>query len=102
MTHADYLSRLYQEQTEYPWDRKDIKFILNALYTKKEVYGLKRYKNPMEGFIQISCEKVDKEKTSYQAVCRKIREETGLHTTLKYLIKDDRFNCNIYSISQTL
>jgi len=48
--------------------------------------------------IQVSCEKVDKGETSYQAICREIRKETELYTALKYLTKDDRFNCNIYTI----
>jgi len=52
----------------------------------------------MKGLIQVSCEKVDKGETSYQAVCREIRKEMGLYTVLKYLTKDDRFNCNIYTI----
>ncbi len=55
----------------------------------------------MEGLIQIPCEKVDKGETSYQAVCREIREETGLYTALKYLIKDNRFNCDIYTMDIT-
>ncbi len=101
MVHANYLSRLYQGQIEYPWNRKDTKFILNVLYTKKGVYGLERYKNPIEGLIQIPCEKVDKGKTSYQVVCRKTREETGIYTAPKYLTKDDKFNCNIYTINIT-
>ena len=46
--------------------------------------------------IQVSCEKVDKGETSYQAICREIRKETELYTALKYLTKDDRFNCDIY------
>src|SRR6266498_2897508 len=96
MAYADYLSRLYQRQTEYTWDKKNIKFILNILYNKEEIYGSERYKNLIEGLIQIPCEKVEKEKILYQAVCKEIREETGLHITLKYLTKDDRFNCDIY------
>src|SRR6266542_3440659 len=75
MAYVDYLSRLHQGQTEYLWGRKDIKFVLNVLYTKEGIYGSKRYKNPMKGLIQVSCEKVDKGETSYQAVCKKIREE---------------------------
>jgi len=63
---------------------------------KEGVYGLERYKDPMEGLIQVSCEKVDKGETSYQAVCREIRKEMGLYTASKYLITDNRFNCNIY------
>jgi len=55
----------------------------------------------MKGLIQILCEKVEKGETSYQAVCRKIREETELHIVLKYLIKDNKFNCDIYTIDIT-
>ncbi len=96
MVHADYLSRLHQGQTEYPWNRKDAKFVLNVVYIKEGVYGLERYKDLIEGLIQVSCEKVNKGETSYQAVCREIRKEIRLHTALKYLTKDDRFNCNLY------
>ncbi len=89
MTYADYLSRLHQGQMEYPWDRKDAKFVLNILYIKEGVYRSERYKDPMEGLIQVSCGKVDKGKTLYQAVCRETREEMGLYTALKYLTKDE-------------
>jgi len=66
------------------------------LYTKEGVYSSERYKDPMKGLIQVSCEKTEKEETSYQAVCKEIREEMGLHTVPKYLTKNDRFNCDIY------
>ncbi len=59
MCHADYLSRINQTNPEYPWDRKDAKYILNVLYNDKGVYGSKRYKDLMEELIQISCEKVN-------------------------------------------
>jgi len=36
---------------EYLWDRKDVKYILNILYNSEGVYGLKRYKDLMEGLI---------------------------------------------------
>ncbi len=51
----------------------------------------------MKGLIQVSCEKVDPRKTSYQAVCREIRKEIGLHIAPVYLIKDKSFNCNLYT-----
>ena len=92
MAHADYLSRLHQGKTKYPWDRKDAKFVLNVLYIKEGVYDSERYKDSMEGLIQVSCEKTEKGETSYQAVCKETREEMGLYTALKYLTKDDRFN----------
>ncbi len=97
MGHADYLSRIIQTNPEYPWDKKDAKYILNVLYNNKGVYGSERYKNLMEGLIQVSCGKVDSEKTSYQAVCRETREETGLHTVPVYLIIDKSFNCDLYT-----
>ncbi len=50
----------------------------------------------IEKLIQIPCEKVDKGKILYQAVYKEMREETGFHIILKYLIKDDRFNCDLY------
>ncbi len=65
MGHADYLSRINQTNPEYPWDRKDAKYILNVLYNDKGVYGSERYKNPIEGLIQVPCGKVDSEETSY-------------------------------------
>src|SRR6266498_5987436 len=97
MCHADYLSKINQINPEYPWDRKDVKYILNILYNDKGVYRSERYKNPMEGFIQVPCEKVDPEEMSYQAVCREIREETNLYTTPVYLTMDKGFNCDLYT-----
>src|SRR6266540_5572557 len=94
--HADYLSRINQTNPEYLWDRKDVKYILNVLYNDREVYRSERYKDPMEGLIQVPCEKVDSGETSYQAVCRETREETGLHTVSVYLTIDKGFNCDIY------
>ena len=52
-------------QTEFPWDRKDAKYVLNVLYNEKGVYRSERYKNLMEGLIQVPCEKVDPGETSY-------------------------------------
>ncbi len=52
----------------------------------------------MEGLIQVSCRKVNLGKTSYQVVCRKTREETGLHIVPIYLIMDKEFNCDLYII----
>ena|SRR6266540_6722775 len=101
MAHADFLSKLHQEQVEYPWDRKDAKFVLNVFYTKEGVYGSGKYKDSIEGLIQVSCEKMEKKETSYQAVYRETREETELHTALKYLTKDNRFNCDIYTTDIT-
>ncbi len=95
--YADYLFRINQTNPEYPQDRKDAKYILNVLYNDKGVYGSERYKDPMEGLIQVSCEKVDPEETSYQAVCRETREKTGLYTAPVYLITDKSFNCNLYT-----
>jgi len=51
----------------------------------------------MEGLIQVPCGKVDLGETSYQAVIRETVEETGLTSVLKYLCKDDRFNCDLYT-----
>ncbi len=51
----------------------------------------------MEGLIQIPCGKVDPRETSYQAVCRETREETGLYTASVYLTTDKSFNCDIYT-----
>ena len=73
-----------------------MKYILNVLYNDKEVYGSERYKDSMKGLIQISCEKVDSGETSYQAVCRKTREEMGLHTAPVYLIINKGFNYDLY------
>src|SRR6266542_1232909 len=78
MGHADYLSRMNNTQTEFPWDRKDAKYVLNILYNDKGVYRSERYKDPMEGLIQVPCGKVDPGETSYQAVIRETVEETGL------------------------
>ncbi len=80
MDHTDYLSRINQTNVKYPWDRRDAKYILNVLYNDKGVYGSERYKNPIEGLIQVPCEKIDSGKISYQAVCRETREKIGLYT----------------------
>jgi len=40
---------------------------------------------------------VDLGETSYQAVYREIREETGLHIAPVYLIIDKNFNCDLYT-----
>ncbi len=52
----------------------------------------------MEGLIQVLCEKVDPGETFYQAVCREIREETGLHTAPVYLTIDKGFNYDLYTM----
>jgi len=67
-----------------------------VLYNNKGVYGSERYKNPMKGLIQVSCEKVDPGEISYQAVCRKTKKEIGLHTVSVYLITDKGFNYDLY------
>ena len=51
----------------------------------------------MEGLIQVPCEKVDPGETSYQAICKETREETGLHTVPVYLTIDKSFNCDLYT-----
>ena len=98
MDHVDYLFRINQTITEYPQNRKDAKYILNILYNNKGVYRSERYKDPIEELIQVPCEKVDSEETSYQAVYRETREETGLHTVSVYLITDKDFNCDVYTM----
>ncbi len=97
MGYADYLFRINQTNTEYLQDRKDVKYILNVLYNDKEVYESERYKDPMEGLIQIPCGKVDPGETSYQAVYRETREKTGLHTAPVYLTIDKGFNYDLYT-----
>jgi len=97
MGYADYLSRINQTNTKYPWDRRDAKYVLNVLYNDKGVYRSERYKDLIEGLIQVPCKKVDPRETFYQVVCRKTREETGLHTTLVYLTKDKSFNYDLYT-----
>ncbi len=61
------------------------------------MYESERYKDPIEGLIQVPCRKVDPGETSYQAVCRETREKTGLHTAPAYLITDRSFNCDLYT-----
>ncbi len=96
MGYADYLSRINQMNTEYPQDRKNAKYILNVLYNNKGVYKSKRYKDPIEGLIQVPCEKVDLREIFYQAVCRKIRKEMGFYIASVYLTIDKGFNCDLY------
>src|SRR6266542_1648869 len=98
MGHTDYLSRINQTNPEYPWDRRDAKYILNVLYNEKGVYGSERYKDPMKGLIQVPYGKIDPGEISYQAVYRETREETGLHIAPMYLITDKGFNCDLYTI----
>ncbi len=93
--HADYLFRINQTNPEYPWNRKDAKYILNVLYNNKGIYGSERYKDPMEGFIQVPCGKVEPGEMSYQAICKETREKTGLHIALVYLTIDKDFNCDL-------
>ncbi len=95
MGHADYLSRINQTNSEYFWNRRDAKYILNVLYNDKGVYKSERYKNLIKGLIQVFCEKVDSGEISYQAVCREIREEIGLYIASVYLITDKGFNCDL-------
>ncbi len=83
--------------TKYPWDRKDVKYILNILYNNKGVYGSERYKDLMKRLIQVLYKKVDLGETFYQAIYREIREEMGLHIAPVYLIIDKSFNCNLYT-----
>ncbi len=71
--------------------------MLNVLYNEKGVYGLERYKDPMEGLIQVPCGKVNPGETSYQAVIRETIEETGLTSAPKYLCKNDKFNYDLYT-----
>ncbi len=73
-----------------------MKYILNVLYNDKGIYRLKRYKDLIKRLIQVPCKKVDPGKTSYQAVCRETREETGLQTAPVYLTMDKGFNCDFY------
>ncbi len=96
MGHIDYLSKINQTNTEYSWDRKDTKYILNILYNDKGVYRSKRYKDLIERLIQVLCRKVNPGKTSYQAVYRETREETSLYIVPVYLIMDKKFNCDLY------
>ena len=35
MGYADYLSIINQMNSECPWDRKDVKYVLNILYNDK-------------------------------------------------------------------
>ncbi len=99
MGHADYLSRINQINPEYLQNRKDVKYILNVLYNDEGVYRLERYKDLMEGFIQVPCGKVNSGKTLYQAVCKETREEIDLHIASVYLTTDKGFNCDLYIIN---
>ncbi len=71
MAYADYLFHLYQNQTKYS----------------------------LKELIQVFYKKVDKRKILYQVIYREIKEEIELYIILKYLIKDNRFNCKLYIIN---
>ncbi len=51
----------------------------------------------MEGLIQVPYEKVDSGETSYQAVYKETKEETGLHMEPVYLTMDKGFNYDLYT-----
>ncbi len=65
MGHANYLSKINQMNIEYSWNKKNVKYILNVLYNNKRVYKSERYKDLIEGLIQVSCEKVNVREISY-------------------------------------
>ena len=96
MGYTDYLSRINQTNLKYSWNKKNTKYILNVLYNDQRVYGSEKYKNLMEGLIQIPYGKVDPGEISYQAVCKETRKEIGLYTALVYLTIDKEFNCDLY------
>ncbi len=50
----------------------------------------------MEELIQVLYGKVDPGETSYQAVCKEIKEEMRLHITPVYLIINKGFNYDLY------
>ncbi len=97
MGYINYLSRINQTNTKYLWNRKDTKYILNVLYNNKGVYRLERYKDLMEGLIQVPYEKVNPGETSYQAVCQETKKEMELHIIPVYLTTDKSFNCDLYT-----
>ncbi len=63
---------------------------------KERIYRSKRYKDSIKELIQVSYGKINKKEISYQIIYREIREKISLYIMLKYLTKDDRFNCNLY------
>ncbi len=50
----------------------------------------------MGRLIQVLYGKVNLKKISYQAICREIRKEIGLHIALVYFTIDKNFNCDLY------
>jgi len=69
------------------------------LYNNRGVYESERYKDLMEGLIQVSCGKIDLGEIFYQTVCREIREKMGLHIALVYFTINKGFNCDLYTIN---
>ncbi len=53
----------------------------------------------MKGLIQVFCKKVDKRVILYQVVYKKTKKKTDFYIISKYLIKDNKFNYDLYIIN---
>ena len=56
-----------------------------------------RSKEPMAGMLQTPCKKVKLEESSWEAVTRETKEETGLEIWPSYLLNDEFYDCDIYT-----
>src|ERR1044071_3166879 len=84
---------------EDPWNpiNRSPKFVLAVLYNKEGIYMSIRSKEPMKEMLQIPCGKVESGKSSWEAVIREIKEETGLEIWPSYLLNDKFYDCDIYT-----
>ena len=51
----------------------------------------------MKGILQTPYGKVESEESSWEAVIREMKEETGLEIWLSYLLNDEFYDCDIYT-----
>src|ERR1044071_7897073 len=56
-----------------------------------------RSKEPMKEMLQIPCGKVESGESSWEAVIRETKEETGLEIWPSYLLNDKFYNYDIYT-----
>ena len=56
-----------------------------------------RSKELMKGMLQTPCGKVESGESSWEAIIRETKEETGLEIWPSYLLNDEFYDCDIYT-----